>query len=316
MKKNLRKRRLIRWADGLLPLSLLLASALGAPRESLTLAICTLAARLLALSTAGSVRAAFAWQPAMRDAQGSVKAALCMQPVGSLLSLGLLFLFRREWVNALNLMFILSGLFLNLEQVFYEYLYAAGDGGSAFVSRLITAAMCGAGLLLMGLNVASVSVMCGLSCLVACAVALAIGGGLKGGINASPLRLAPRYMLQDALYPAAFAGLAVWNPLGWFANELTVAVAGFAGLTVYALCRTTFRRAKSETGTMNLVLGIVVLAALLLGGGVFLLLGRMEDRLPGLIPGVLSIIPPVAAAVMLGVGCGFGMFGNFGRERD
>ena len=316
MKKNLRKRRLIRWADGLLPLSLLLASALGMPRESLTLAVCTLAARLLALSTAGSVRAAFAYQPAMRDVRGSVKAALCLQPVGFLLSIALLAVFNRDWQNLHLLPFILAGLFLNLEQVFYEYLYSAGDGRIPFITRLITAALCCEGLSLAELNNASVSVICGLSCLASCVVALVIGNGLKVRINASPLRSSPRFMLQDALYPAAFAGLALWNPLGLFADQTTIAVAGFAGLTLYCLCCTTFRRSKLEAGPMNAVLGIVVAASALLGCTAYLLRGKANVAPAGALFDILSVIPAIAIALALGALCGFALFGNAGREKD
>lgn len=308
MKKNLKRPRLARFADALLPLSLLIVAASGGALDCFYLTLCALGARLLALSTAGSVRAAFAEQPSMRDVRGSVKCALLMQPLGSAILAGILGAVSREWLTAGGLMWILAGLALNLEQVFYEYLYSAGDGRSAFLSRLITAALCGAGILLAGSRIWAVSVCCGLAALASCAVALATGGGLKGRINAGPIRCAPRFLLQDILYPAAYAGLSLWNPMGLFTNHTVIVSAFFAGLTVYSLCRTAFRRSHLEARPMNVALLIVAAACILAGCAVLFL--TLPAGLPTLVLKAWKAVPSASMAVLVAEICGFALFGN------
>ncbi len=314
MKKKLRRPMLVRPADALLPAALLAACAAQGREAALKLFAATLAVRLLGLSTAGSLRAAFALQPAMRDVRGSVKCALSLQCVGAaLLALGCL---ACGALTAQSALLVAAGGLLNIEHVFYEYLYSAGDGRSAFISRLVTSALVLAGLAL-GRN-ATVSVTCGLSALAACAVALVVGGGLRGRINAQPLRSSPSYLLQDALYPAAFAGLAALNPGNifgagilfgggnFFASFAPLAAPFFAGLLLYSLCRSAFRRSRLEARPMNAALLAALALSVLLGGAGLLFGGS------GAIFAALSPVPMYAAALILAAICGFSMFGNIG----
>ena len=308
MKKRLKRPRLVRIADALLLLSLLIASVRGHALDCFYLTLCALGTRLLALSTAGSVRAAFAEQPSMRDVRGSVKCALLLQPLGSAILAGILFAVRREWFTSQGFPWILAGLALNLEQVFYEYLYSAGDGRSAFLSRLITAVLCGAGILLSGTRAWSVSVTCGLAVLASCAVSLTAGGGLKGRINAGPVRCAPRFLLQDILYPAAFAGLALWNPGNILFSKNVVCAAFFAGLTLYNLCRTAFRRSHLEARPMNVALLIAAILSILAGCAALFL--TLPSGCPSIFLSAWRAVPAAFAALLTAGICGFVMFGN------
>lgn len=314
MKRRLTRRRLVRPADAFLPLALLGACLCGSGMAAVFLCLCVLGARLCALSTAGSLRAAFALQPSMRDVQGSVKCALLAQPVGALLLAGILRCVSAEWLEPEGLMYIGAGLLLNLEHVFYEYLYSAGDGNSALLSRLITAALAFAGILLSGTQPIALPLSAGLAALAACAVSLASGGALKGRMNARPLRCAPPFMLQDALYPLCFAGLMLLLPrvLPELApSEGTLFpfdIAFFAGLALYSLCRSAFRRSKQEARPMNVALAIVSAAAVLAALPALLLPGAAAS-----LPAYAQAAPAVGGALLLAAACAFALFGNAGR---
>ncbi len=321
MRKRPFRRRLTRPADAFLPAALLLASLFGHGIPAIYLFACLLGARLLALSTAGSLRAAFAMQPAMRDVQGSVKCALLMQPVGALLLAVLLRFVSAEWLRPDGLAFIGAGLLLNFEHVFYEYLYSAGDGGSALMSRLITAALVFAGLFLSETMTASLPIAAGAAMLASCAVALVTGGGLRGRMNACPLRAAPAFMLQDILYPAAFAGLMFALP-GFLPvchpsfDGISLApwdAAFFSGLTLYTLCRTAFRRSPSESRPLNLALLVVSVIDVLLGAAAALIL-RAAIPLSDALDRIVRAVPTLSAALLLATLCALSLFGNFKKE--
>ena len=311
----------MRPADAFLPAALLVAAFSRRGVPAVYLFGCLLGARLLALSTAGSLRAAFSLQPSMRDVQGSVKCALLAQPLGAALLTAALSLFSPEWLQPTGLAFIGGGLLLNLEHVFYEYLYSAGDGGSALLSRLITAALAFAGLYLSETMPAALPVSAGAAMLAACAVSLSVGGALKGRLNAQPLRSAPPFMLQDLAYPAAFSGmmLALSKRLPeYFPSPDGNALfpwdaAFFAGLALYNLCRTSFRRSPAESRALNLMLFIVSVAAVLIGGAA-LGIPHTTLALPDTVSGIVKIIPVFSAAVLSAALCGFALFGNIKRE--
>lgn len=322
MKRHMMRRRLIRPADALLPLALATAALLGHGAAAVRLFVCLWGARLLGLSTAGSLPMAFARQPSMRDVQGSVKCALLMQLVGAALAACGLRLLGPEWFKPEGLSFLGAGLLLDLEQVFYEYLYAAGDGSSAGVSRLITAALTFAGLCLSGTLPAAPAIAAAAALLASAAVALVIGGGLKGKINLETLACAPSGLLRDALYPAAFAALALLLPryapdiaaAPTLANPLPWDASFFIGLAAYSLCRSPFRRTKSEARPMNVAL-LVTLAVSLAITVPALLRPELLSGMPGLNGYRPTDLPVLGAAVLLACLCGFALFGNAGRER-
>ena len=321
MKRKIKRRRLARPADAFLPLALLLAALFGHGIPAVYLFGCMWGARLLALSTAGSLRAAFAMQPSMRDVQGSVKCALLTQPMGALLIAVLLRCLSTEWLQPKGIFLIAAGLLLNWEHVFHEYLYSAGDGSSALLSRLITAALTFAGLFLSETLPAALPIAAGASMLASCSIALVTGGGLKGRLNAGPLRAAPPFILQDLLYPAAFAGWMIALPkcLPEYHRPfdgLSLApwdAAFFAGLALYSLCRTAFRRSPGESRPLNRALAIVSVIAVLLGICALLIVRGTAD-LPSAVTRLAQDIPVFATALLTAAVCGFALFGNAGRE--
>lgn len=320
MRIPMNRRLLVRPADAFLPLALLLAALFGHGMTAVYLFACLWGARILALSTAGSLRMAFALQPSMRDVQGSVKCALLAQPSGAALLALLLRCLSAEWLRPEGLAFLGAGLLLNLEHAFYEYLYSAGDGGSALLARLITAALTFAGLVLSETIPAALTIAAAASMLAVCAVALVVGGALKGKLNAQPLRSAPACILQDLLYPAAFAGLMLALPRFLPAfhrpfDGLSLApwdASFFAGLAVYSLCRSTFRRSKSEARQMNIALPIVSAVGVLIALPA-LLRPKLSTALPTLNGYAFADLPVFGAALLLACLCGFALFGNAGK---
>ena len=129
-----------------------------------------------------------------------------------------------------------------------------------------------------------------------------------GRINASPIRCAPRFLLQDALYPAAYVGLCLWNPRGVFTGMRTIAAAFFAGLILYNLCRTSFRRSHLEARPMNAALALTAVACLLAGGAALFL--SLPGELPALVLRGWKFVPAAAVAALLAEICGFALFGN------
>ena len=321
MKRRLIRRHLVRPADALLPLAFAAAALLGHNATAVRLFVCLWGARLLGLSTAGSLPMAFARQPSMRDVQGSVKCALLMQFVGTALAAGLLRLLGPGWFEPAGLSLIGAGLLLNLEQVFYEYLYAAGDGSSAGVARLITAALTFAGLCLSDTLPAAPAIAASAALLASSAVALVIGGGLKGRLSPTPLACAPSGLLRDALYHAAFAALALLLPryapgiaaVPTWETSLPWDASFFIGLAAYSLCRSPFRRAKSEAGPMNVALLVTLAVTLAITVPVLLRPGLLNG-LPGVNGYRLTDLPVLGAALILACLCGFALYGNAGRE--
>ncbi|MBR1559524.1 MAG: hypothetical protein IJ646_04710, partial [Clostridia bacterium] len=72
--KKLNKMRMVRPADALLPLALLIVSALGRSDMAENVFIYTWLSRLFALASCRGLRQAFSEQPSMRKVTGSVKA--------------------------------------------------------------------------------------------------------------------------------------------------------------------------------------------------------------------------------------------------
>ena len=299
MKKLNPKFLLLRPSYGFLPLGLLIASALNHSDGAALLFSTLLISRLLALASATGLRQAFARQPSMRMARGSVKLALLLQPVGAALAAGLWLLLRGRGLPEFSPYLMGAALLLNFEQVFYEYLTAAGEGHSAGMARGITAVLVCGGLMmgepLWTLGEAAVSAV------VTAVIALMIGGPLKGKLNGEVVKCAPWAMLQCAVYPAVYL-IAVYALKGKM-GEIQTAVPFFAGLTLYELWRTPFRRSALEARPMNAVLGMICAAAAVVIG-------------VSLLPGVEIDFEVIAAAGMLILSavCVWGVYGRFGKE--
>ena len=138
----------------------------------------------------------------------------------------------------------------------------------------------------------------GASALVGLAVSLCVGGRLRPRLNPDPLRRAPLALLQTALFPALWLGIAHFTGFGG-----ATALPLYAGLAVYAACRVPFRRAPREAAPMNWTLLIVALLAVLAGAPV--LAGWISYDHP-----LFREIPYACMAILLGCACGFGMYGN------
>lgn len=313
MKKRISgKIRLVRPADALLPLAFLTAELLGRGRIAEETFFLCIAVRLLGLASSNGVRIAFATQPSIRKVCGSVKTALLLQLTGGLLALGIHFATLYGGISAVTPALIGVAVLLNIEQVFYEYLFATGDGASAAMCRLITSVLIAAGMLLAAPDGGDAQILwlvgaAALSALISAVIGLSIGGGLKGKPNAQVIRCAPRAMLQSIFYCAV--GLVAWRfrPFG------TSFYPFFAGLTVYELCRTPFRRSAMESRRMNrallIVCGLSILAQLACLPNWMLVidLGPLEPLRP-----FLSDIPLAAYMVIVGCACAFALFGNTG----
>ena len=138
----------------------------------------------------------------------------------------------------------------------------------------------------------------GISALVAVVISAVMGDGLKGKISAQPIRCAPRAALQSALYPLAAAALIWWIHPGKFIPGF------FAGLALFALCRTPFRRSPSEARPLNL--------ALLAVAGIAAAAWAVTVQIIKLY--VLSDAVPMACAMLLAAAlCAFALFGNIRR---
>ena len=303
MRKSLPNRKLVRASDAFLPAALMAAAAAGCRTNAVWLFAGGFAMALLSLFSAFGLRAAFASQPAIRAVRGSLACALLLQCLAAVIALiALLLVFPGKSGGLWP--FICSGFLLNIEHTFYEYLYAAGDRRGAILCHGLTAALALAGLLLAGERGESafwIPVATGISAAAAFVIGAVKGGGLKGRLNAQVIRCAPRAALQTALYPAAAAGaLCLLRPRRF-------ALAFFAGLMFYELCRTPFRRSPLESKPLNQALacacGIVAAAwiALVPISKVF----TWSDE-----------IPLICAMVFLAAVCGFAMFGTIMKNRD
>jgi len=269
------------------------------------------AVRILGLSTSSGLRAAFSLQPSIKKVCGSVKTTLIIQLASSSILALLYHLFRSGGLNSYYIAFIGLGLMLNIEHIFYEYLYATGDDRSAALCRAITSTLIYAGMLmsspaadecrptyrlewLLGASLVSTAV--------SAVIALFIGGRLKGKLNNGVILAAPREMLHTLLYPAAACAFTRLfpsiEPSPW---------AFFAGLMVYELCRTPFRRSPAESRIMNRVLIAITAASLALQ---LFRLPALNDILP------LSNLPDDMIIIIIACICSFAMFGNLpAREK-
>lgn len=293
MKHHRKRPRLARVPDAFLPLALALHTALF-PRGALALRLyaAQLAVACLSLFACRGARVAFARQPAMRPARGSVKAALLLTLAGTATLSAAALLLHKHAKAALP--WIAAGCLLNIEHIFYVYLYAVGEGDSAARARELTALFVFAGLVLRGDGARALWLpgLAGLAALVAVVLALVLGDGAAGAINAEVVRAAPRAALQAALYPCA-AGFLVRLPGG--------AAAFFLGLALYELCGTPFRRAPEESRGFNraLVAFAAVSAAVLAAG--WALGGERLTRLR-----------LAAAALLIASACAFALYGRVG----
>lgn len=300
--------RLMRSSDLFLPMAFLVASLLGRGEAAFGLYVAFCATKIGSLATADSLRAAFATQPSMKYVQGSALIALILQIPGAALALLALWLIPDA---KLLLPLIPCGMLLNIEHVFYEYLYAVGDKNSASFSRCITAVLTLLGLMLCmsphrgGFTFAAVDptwplITCRLSALIGLFLSYALGGKFHPVPNGEVLRRAPLSMLQAALYPAlAIAALALLWPGRFIPAPL------FAGLTLYEACRTPFRRSPLESRGMNLMLlALGIVAALCLVAFQFLI------KIPQ-----SAVIAMTCAALLIAALCAFGLYGSFPRRQ-
>lgn len=301
--KNKAAMRLLRPSDLFLPLAFLIASLLGRGEAALSLFVVVCVTKLCALATADGLRAAFATQPSMKYVQGSALTALTCQFLGTALASLILYLISG---TRFLLPLVPCGLLLNIEHVFYEYLYAVGDKNSARASRCVTAVLVLLGLLLSmphhhghfviePIDPIWPLITCGLSALVGLFISISLGGKFSPVPNANVLRLAPISMLQSALYPA----LALLWPAAFTPAPL------FTGLLLYEACRTPFRRSPLESEPMNRLLLIIAAASLIcLVAFQFIIKASFSA-------GVVM----TCLALLIAATCAFALYGSFrGRE--
>ncbi len=289
--------RLVRVPDAFLPAALAVFSMLRPDSPSaLLLYIATLIVSALSLFACRGIRLAFARQPAIRHVRGSVKCALLLTLAGAALSTLAAWLLRHPMADALPL--IAAGMLLNIEHIFYEYMYAIGDRRSAILSRGLTALFSITGLLLSEQNILWLVGMAGLSALVSIVVSLVMGDGFQGRLDVTVVRCVPWAALQTALYPAAALGI-------YFAlRPDRVGLPFFVGLTLYELCKTPFRRSPLEARSFNKYLLIACAVAAL---------GMIAARLAS---AGCNSVPFLACAMLLAAAlCAFALFGNI-RGRD
>ena len=295
------KPSLLRLPDAFLPAALL-AHSLLCPGDPLAirLYLAMLAVSLGSLFAARGARIAFARQPTMRGVRGSVKTALLLVLTGGGVAAGAAALaFKGSFPDIWPL--IAAGTLLNIEHIFYEYMYAVGDSRSATLSRGLTALFAFAGLMLSKGKAPWLVGTAAISALVALVVGLVMGDGARGKPNGAIFRAAPRAAVQTALYPAAaLAAVVLLRPARYSA-------AFFAGLILYELCKTPFRRTKMEAKTFNrALLAVIVVCAL---GIVPLATGMITDAR-------FSDVPVACAALLLAAVCALVLFGNFKKNNE
>lgn len=294
---------LFRPSDLFLPAAFLAASILGRGTAALCLFICLYAVKLCSLCASDSLPAAFASQPSVKYVQGSALVALMAQLPGAILTA---LIFRLIPVTRPLLPLVPCGMLLNIEHVFYNYLFAVGDSKSACFSRCITAVMALLGMLLCTpreyglLNPTHIEavwplITSGLAALIGLFLSLTLGGKLRPVLNAEVFRRAPLSMLQTALCPTlTIAALAALWPTSF--NPAPV----FAGWALYEACRTPFRRTALESRPMNRLLCVVGIAASICGVAFHLLnIKPLSDY-----------VPMTCAALLTAALCAFAMFGS------
>jgi len=305
--KNNPALRLLRPSDLFLPLAFLVACLLGRGAAALGLFVAWYAAKMCAFATSDGLRATFATQPSMKYVQGSALVSLGCQLPGAALSALILYLIPGM---RLLLPLVPCGLFLNLEHVFYEYLYAVGDKKSALGCRCFTAVLVLLGLILCmqaqqgivkisSLNPSWLLITCGLSALIGFFISFSLGGSFQPTPNPEVIRRAPLSLLHTGLYPAlALAALTLIWPGCFISAPL------FAGLLLYEACRTPFRRSPLESRPMNQLL-LVVGGVALVGFAVFQFLLKTPISEP---------IAMTCVALLIAALCAFGLFGSLTRR--
>jgi len=308
MKRNAIK--ISRPADAFLPASLWIATLLGRGALSLWLFIAYLAVKLCALGTSSGLRNTFALQPSVRSVQGSGILALLLQLPGAIIT-GLIahFTLRNDMLYPL----IACGFLLNIEHVFYEYLFAIGEDQSAMMYRAMSAVLTLTGLLLCApssiqdslppsMETAWLLATSGIAVLIGLVLSLTLGGKPRPRMNSDILRRFPIPMLQAALYPVAALTL-----LRFIAPSAPAALPLFSGLILYELCRSPFRRTPAESWPMNRALLVVcVVVSIIAVVGYFLM-----DNRGG------PVLSASCLTVILAALCAFALFGNINlRRRD
>ena len=318
MKKKISKKaRLLRPSDGLLPLAFIAVSILGKSTAAEQVFINALFPALFALASARGVRIAFSEQPSMRKVAGSVKLALALQCIGALAFL-VVDLIRNHGVFVFtNMIYIAVGMLLNIEHVFYEYLFATGDEASAARVRAITSALVAAGIMMSsdasgeGLLPYSLEWLLGgatLSAVLAALIGRTVGGRLKGRVNNRVLRCAPSAMVQSALYPLTWLlALMLLKPIMF--DSLT-AVPFFTGLMICELSRTPFRRDGTLNSGFNLTMLIVVLLGISLA--VLHYVPGAQDMILDTIGKWGHEIPATGVMISCAGLCGLGLYGSPG----
>jgi len=302
MKRNALK--ISRPSEALFPVFLLIAALLGRAALALWLYIACMGVKLCALATSDGLRIAFAQQPSVRNVQGSAIVALLAQLAGAVLAALIANLTRQDSTFC---PLIACGLLINIEHVFYEYLYAIGEDQSAVLYQGICCLLSLAGLLLCAPPSGSPSLpefiepawllaATGACALVGAALSLVLGGKPKPRMNVQVLRCAPVAMLQAALYPTA--ALIV---LSRIVSARSVGLPLFCGLILYELCRAPFRRTPTESSSMNRILLVTCLAA-----SIVAIAGWLVSK-----DAFFTVIFPACAAVILAAICAFALFGGF-----
>ncbi len=295
--------RLARMPDAFLPAALAAFCVLRpGDLSGLKLYVAGLYLSAFSLFAGRATRLAFAELPAIRRVRGSVKSALLLTLSGAAILAGVTRLVGQP-EPALYARIAAAAL-LNIEHIFYEYMYAIGDRRSAAMSRGLTALFTLAGLLLSDGEARWLAVMAALSALSALAVALVMGDGARGRPNTAVLRCAPRAALQTALYPAAALAVVAGFRLNCGPAPF------FAGLSLYELCRTPFRRSPPEARPLNRALMIVCAVAAL----------GLVPFATGFFPGEAgfppSDVPFALGALILASICAFALFGNAGGREN
>lgn len=307
---------MVRLSDAFLPGAFLLTSLMGNSGIVENLFFVTFIARLLGLASARGLRQAFSEQPSMKKVRGSVIVALMLQMMGTVALLLADFLWNHVIIPT-HFIYAAMALLLNMEHVFYEYLYATGDGYSATMSRAITAALVAGGLMMtsvsshVGLLPYGLEWPLGgtvLAAALSAAIALMIGGPLKGKLNDKVLRCAPLSLAQSSVYPLFHLALSA-IPHSALQNAHTAAPF-FAGLTLYELCRAPFRRGATESREMNRNLLILCAASMAVIG--LCVLPPTQAVLRSLFGRRFIDIAAAAVSLIAAAACAFGMYGRAG----
>lgn len=330
MKRNrLNRPRLVRPADAFILAAFGAATLVGRGADAGALLLVVCLVRGCALCTADALRAAFAIQPDMRRVQGSAALALVAQCAGAGIAYGLtcvpavsaaLTWLAGEWGSGLlplNPVTLAFGLLVNIEHVFYEFLCATGDGNSALLSRGLSGLLTLTGILLAAplaqtptrMDALRLLLPPALAALTSLAVGLSDGGRLRPRLNGEIFRRAPISLLQTLICPAAI--LALFHFLKWLpATPLPLT----AGLILYTLCRTPFRRSHLEARPLNraLIITIIVCAAL---AAPFLAGWKPELGVEAL-QKWLNELPHTCAALATAALCAAAMFSRVGKGRE